>query len=770
MKILVKFFLMVVLCLVLCDTLPAQSIGSAFIYQGRLNDGGSPANGTYDLEFKLFDALIGGSQIGTTKLIEDVNVYDGYFTVPLDFGSLAFNGNTRWLEIGVRPGTSTTRPKALAPRQKITPNPYALFSAGSDWRNLINIPGDLADGDDNTTLTEAQVDVYVANNGFLDSASMLNWINLYNVPAGFADGVDDVGTVDTDWSGAGTGKMYAASTTDKVGIGTTNPLYPLEVVRNATNNILPTAAFRTTGSNSAGSIRLENSNGNYFTLGSAQNDDFALAYNSNISQAGDLLRITPDGHLGLNTNPLYPLHLVANTEYGGYFDNNVTSGEGYGLYSVADGSGGSDHYGLYGYAEGAIHNFGVYGEAVGGVTHYGGYFEGDLFASGDTGIGYPAKGFAKLHVLQQGTDDTVSFFDEFSDNSPFVIKADGRVGIGTPNPDSDAKMHVTSNKENTGYFISTNTSSDTHVIHAEVTGSTGYLDLYNGPKAVYGWAAPADHVGIGGYFDGGHTGVLGVVRPTGNETYYGVRASAEHLTGTGTGTNIGVASWSMFANTNYGVYGHAEGGDTNYGIIGFAGITGRSYAGYFLGKVALNKTSGNVEVQFQESGEYRCAVGYSITDGHMYLYNGGNVAVKSGKLGVGTINPSYKLDVEGDIECTTLHETSDVRLKQNIQPLTQALDKVGKLRGISFQWKEPDGSQDSNTSHRQIGVIAQEVEVVLPELVAENNEGYKSVEYTKFTAVLIEAVKELKAENEQLRVQNESFSKRLAALEQISQR
>ena len=71
-------------------------------------------------------------------------------------------------------------------------------------------------------------------------------------------------------------------------------------------------------------------------------------------------------------------------------------------------------------------------------------------------------------------------------------------------------------------------------------------------------------------------------------------------------------------------------------------------------------------------------------------------------------------------------------------------------------------------------MIAQEVEAVFPELVAENNEGYKSVEYTKLIAVLIEAVKELKAENtelkDQLRRQNEFFSERLAALEQISQR
>ena len=76
---------------------------SVFVYQGRLNDGGNPANGSYDMQFKLFDALGGGSQIGTTQTNASVTVTAGTFAVALDFGVSAFTGASRFLEVGVRP-------------------------------------------------------------------------------------------------------------------------------------------------------------------------------------------------------------------------------------------------------------------------------------------------------------------------------------------------------------------------------------------------------------------------------------------------------------------------------------------------------------------------------------------------------------------------------------------------------------------------------------------------------------------------------------------
>ncbi|HEV2761705.1 MAG TPA: hypothetical protein VGV38_01825, partial [Pyrinomonadaceae bacterium] len=115
----------------------ALAQGTAFTYQGRLTDGGTPPTGTYELEFKLYDALTGGTQQPQPSPVtiqftgaQAVSVTGGVFTVQLDFGADAFPGAARFLEIGVRQvgaGSFTT----LAPRQPITATPYAIRSTSA---------------------------------------------------------------------------------------------------------------------------------------------------------------------------------------------------------------------------------------------------------------------------------------------------------------------------------------------------------------------------------------------------------------------------------------------------------------------------------------------------------------------------------------------------------------------------------------------------------------------------------------------------------------
>jgi hypothetical protein len=100
---------------------------SGFTYQGRLTDGGIPANGNYDLQFALFDAADGSNQIGQTKTVSSVSVSGGVFTVTLDFGANAFSGANRFLEISARPGGAGAF-TLLTPRQPITSTPYAVRS------------------------------------------------------------------------------------------------------------------------------------------------------------------------------------------------------------------------------------------------------------------------------------------------------------------------------------------------------------------------------------------------------------------------------------------------------------------------------------------------------------------------------------------------------------------------------------------------------------------------------------------------------------------
>ena len=101
----------------------AQS--TTFTYQGQLNDNGSPANGNFDMQFKLYDAAAAGNQIGSTLTQPSVQATNGAFTAQLDFGAVAFPGGTRFLEVSVRKAGSAGA-YMVQPRTQITSSPYAI--------------------------------------------------------------------------------------------------------------------------------------------------------------------------------------------------------------------------------------------------------------------------------------------------------------------------------------------------------------------------------------------------------------------------------------------------------------------------------------------------------------------------------------------------------------------------------------------------------------------------------------------------------------------
>ncbi|HYD49571.1 MAG TPA: hypothetical protein VEB21_14540, partial [Terriglobales bacterium] len=136
----------------------AAPLGTTFTYQGQLRDQGPPATGSYDLQFRLFDSLAGGAQIGTTASANDVAVQEGLFTVDLDFGTTPFAGEARYLEIAVRSGFSSAAFTTLAPRQRLAPAPYALHAqtaASVAWGAITGVPAGLADQVDNDTTYSA---------------------------------------------------------------------------------------------------------------------------------------------------------------------------------------------------------------------------------------------------------------------------------------------------------------------------------------------------------------------------------------------------------------------------------------------------------------------------------------------------------------------------------------------------------------------------------------------------------------------------------------
>jgi len=123
-----------------------------------------------------------------------------------------------------------------------------------------------------------------------------------------------------------------------------------------------------------------------------------------------------------------------------------------------------------------------------------------------------------------------------------------------------------------------------------------------------------------------------------------------------------------------------------------------------------------------------------------------------GFVGIGTTTPSTMLHVNGTITATKIQGPSDSRFKKNIKPIKNALEKVMKLGGYTYDWK--DASEFPNQTlgkGHDMGVIAQEVEKQFPEAVSTNADGFKAVSYTELVPALIEAIKAQQAEIEILK-------------------
>lgn len=113
--------------------------GTAFTYQGRLTDGATAANGSYEFRFALYDSASGGVQIGSATTNSAVAVTAGSFTVALNFGAGVFPGADRWLQIGVRTNGSGVSFTALNPRQALTATPYAQTAGEVTGANIARL-------------------------------------------------------------------------------------------------------------------------------------------------------------------------------------------------------------------------------------------------------------------------------------------------------------------------------------------------------------------------------------------------------------------------------------------------------------------------------------------------------------------------------------------------------------------------------------------------------------------------------------------------------
>ena len=181
--------------------------------------------------------------------------------------------------------------------------------------------------------------------------------------------------------------------------------------------------------------------------------------------------------------------------------------------------------------------------------------------------------------------------------------------------------------------------------------------------------------------------------------------------------------------------------------------------------LSLNRlTSDGDIVNLYKDGSVMASIG--ADDGRVYIESSGGanlagigfsrtaVAVEprknsgwsSAEVDIGSTTYKFKDGhFSGTVNAANFNTTSDATLKTNVETLSGSLDAVKSLRGVSFDWLDNGGSE--------IGVIAQEVEAVLPNVVSTNDEGIKSVKYGNIVAVLIEAIKEQQAQIDELKAQ-----------------
>lgn len=295
------------------------------------------------------------------------------------------------------------------------------------------------------------------------------------------------------------------------------------------------------------------------------------------------------------------------------------------------------------------------------------------------------------------------------------ITAAGRVGIGTLDPSS--LLHVAGDA-----LFRANDQGSVHFVENTSTTLTA--------TAITGRSAGA--AGVRGFS----------TRPSGNT--YGVVGTAESTSGTGvrgvatatSGDTVGVEGRSE-SGTGIGVYGlgFAQGG-RNYGVW----AESRSPQGRAVYGVATAPSGNTIGILGQVNSPNGWA-GYFSGAAGSWNYFQRNV-------GIGVLTPGFQLQLSSNSAAKPTSDrwtiSSDERLKRNIRPIDNALDDLLRLRGVTYQWRDPESQGGMNGSYT--GMIAQEVEKVFPEWVAEDESGYKTLTIIGFEGVVIEAMRELRAE------------------------
>lgn len=309
--------LIVALMLLYGVSAPSTSAQSTFTYQGELQQNAVPASGMFDMEFRLFDALSAGNQVGLAQVINGVSVDAGRFTVELDFGASALTGSDRWLEVRVNAST-------LVPRQRITGSPYSIHTRGIHVSEAGNV------GIGTLSPTQGKVVVQSEPNGFgfvqTDGSCIVGTrANSAGGWFGTQSSHDLVlfrgGSPSAVFSSSGNTILNHTHFSDRVGIGTTAPNVPEASLQIDGGPAWTTSTWGKVISTSNGNAIEMNAGANRFGIGASNGFLFgpSLAIFSTLSGSASavptyLMVMSANGNVGLGTiTPTFQLQLSNNS-------------------------------------------------------------------------------------------------------------------------------------------------------------------------------------------------------------------------------------------------------------------------------------------------------------------------------------------------------------------------------------------------------------------------------------------------------------------------
>jgi hypothetical protein len=420
---------------------------------------------------------------------------------------------------------------------------------------------------------------------------------------------------------------------------------------------------------------------------------------------------------------------------------------------------------------------------------------GDAYHSGSVGIG--SSPTAKLSVIGTGGGNNPTFAVDCTSSLTFNHAVEVFAGNMTANESVISLLGRAGSTKNSGYlgYLYSGTAGSNanmltlgmwgadHLVKLKGNGQFGIGTTPGYTLDVAGTARLKGHTTAVLRFDtdgAEASNYVGTINQYENAVYCG-RGSAGFLVAGNSNIRFGFGSGVTLAQSKMVIY---NGGQVNIGTSSNYQGTRLNVEGDRMGVRTSNSSWGQFYIANPGDGEAAMAFGangtgrpggnstygrqwimgigpYSIGTNKWALSNKtlqGNPAItiieNTGAMGLRKVSPSYQLDVTGDIRASSdVIAFSDRRVKENIITINSALDKVSKLRGVTYTRKD---TEDKST---KLGVIAQEVLEVLPEIVAQDKDGMYSVAYGNMAGVFIEAIKELKAEVDSLKQEIKELKK-----------